>query len=52
VREVIVENICATIGERDGKLISWTNEEVISDSLGELLLVLIIIVYILVARVL
>lgn len=52
VRKIIVINVCASIGKRDGKLISRTNEEVIRDGLGNLLLILIIIVCILVARVL
>jgi hypothetical protein len=44
VREVIVVNVGASIRERNGKLICRTDEKVIGDSLGNLLLVLIIII--------
>lgn len=52
VREVIVEDVGATVCERDGKLVGRTDEEVIGDGLGNLLLVLIIVICVLVARVL
>lgn len=52
VRKIIVINVGASIGKRNGKLISWTNEKMIRYCFTNLLLILIIIVCIFITRVL